>query len=290
MYRCYLFGVLMPETPGKLSLKIKGQNRTVTLLNEGEINLLKLPGLTEISLSLTFPMLSGVRTPDFYLNLLEKAKTGRQTTQFIMTRTSPDGRLLFDTNIKVSVEDYTIEENAENGLDVSVAVKLKQYRSYGTKTITIKTEDAGEASPNIAARDKVTIMEGAMFSERYEKMKGLKIPAAYIGNPYTVQEIETFGGETEARIMELYMWLPTKYLRKQGSSADARTVLVKAERPAESAPHPTTYTVQEGDTLWSIAKQFSGEGDRYMELYAANKEIVTNPNLISAGYVLTIPW
>lgn len=36
------------------------------------------------------------------------AKTQRTTTQFIMTRTTPAGRLLFDTNIKVSVEDYTI--------------------------------------------------------------------------------------------------------------------------------------------------------------------------------------
>ncbi|MCH5192174.1 MAG: LysM peptidoglycan-binding domain-containing protein [Oscillospiraceae bacterium] len=138
-YNCYLFGVLMPETPGKLTLKIKGKNSTLTLLNEGEINILKSPGLTEITLPLTFPMLTGSRPPEYYLGMLEKAKTERQTTQFIMTRTSPAGKLLFDTNIKVSVEDYNIAENAEDGLDVSVEVKLKQYRDYGTKTVTVKT-------------------------------------------------------------------------------------------------------------------------------------------------------
>ncbi|MBQ7385044.1 MAG: LysM peptidoglycan-binding domain-containing protein [Ruminococcus sp.] len=139
-YKCYLFGQLMPETPSKLTVKIKGKNKTLELLNEGEINFLRTPGLTEITLPLTFPMLTGSRRPEYYLNLLEKTKTGRSTTQFIMTRTTPNGRLLFDTNIKVSVEDYTITESATNGLDVSVEVNLKQYRDYGTKTIKVETE------------------------------------------------------------------------------------------------------------------------------------------------------
>lgn len=139
-YKCYLFGQLMPETPSKLTVKIKGKNKTLELLNEGEINFLRTPGLTEITLPLTFPMLTASRRPEYYLNLLEKAKIGRSTTQFIMTRTTPDGRLLFDTNIKVSVEDYTITESATNGLDVSVEVNLKQYRDYGTKTIKVETE------------------------------------------------------------------------------------------------------------------------------------------------------
>lgn len=138
-YKCYLFGELMPQTPAKLSVKISGKNTTVTLLNEGEINFLKYPGLTEITLPLVFPMLTASKRPDYYLTLLERAKTQKTTTQFIMTRTTPAGQLLFDTNIKVSVEDYTIEENATNGLDVSVEVKLKQYRDYSTKTVAIKT-------------------------------------------------------------------------------------------------------------------------------------------------------
>ncbi len=138
-YKCYLFGELMPQTPAKLSVKISGKNTTVTLLNEGEINFLKYPGLTEITLPLVFPMLTASKRPDYYLALLERAKTQRATTQFIMTRTTPAGQLLFDTNIKVSVEDYSIEENAANGLDVNVEVKLKQYRDYSTKTVVLKS-------------------------------------------------------------------------------------------------------------------------------------------------------
>ena len=147
----------MPQTPAKLSVKISGKNTTVTLLNEGEINFLKYPGLTEITLPLVFPMLTASKRPDYYLTLLERAKTQRTTTQFIMTRTTPAGQLLFDTNIKVSVEDYTIEESATNGLDVSVEVKLKQYRDYSTKTVAIKTTVKHNDSKDTAVKKTATV-------------------------------------------------------------------------------------------------------------------------------------
>lgn len=156
-YKCYLFGELMPQTPAKLSVKISGKNTTVTLLNEGEINFLKYPGLTEITLPLVFPMLTASKRPDYYLTLLERAKTQRTTTQFIMTRTTPAGQLLFDTNIKVSVEDYTIEESATNGLDVSVEVKLKQYRDYSTKTVAIKTTVKHNDSKDTTVKKTATV-------------------------------------------------------------------------------------------------------------------------------------
>lgn len=156
-YKCYLFGELMPQTPAKLSVKISGKNTTVTLLSEGEINFLKYPGLTEITLPLVFPMLTASKRPDYYLTLLERAKTQRTTTQFIMTRTTPAGQLLFDTNIKVSVEDYTIEESATNGLDVSVEVKLKQYRDYSTKTVAIKTTVKHNDSKDTTVKKTATV-------------------------------------------------------------------------------------------------------------------------------------
>lgn len=156
-YKCYLFGELMPQTPAKLSVKISGKNTTVTLLNEGEINFLKYPGLTEITLPLVFPTLTASKRPDYYLTLLERAKTQRTTTQFIMTRTTPAGQLLFDTNIKVSVEDYTIEESATNGLDVSVEVKLKQYRDYSTKTVAIKTTVKHNDSKDTTVKKTATV-------------------------------------------------------------------------------------------------------------------------------------
>lgn len=64
-----------------------------------------------------------------------------------------------------------------------------------------------------------------------------------------------------------------------------------AETPREAstgAASAKTYTVQKGDCLWNIAKQFYGSGYDYKKLAAANPSI-KNPNLIYPGQVLTIP-
>lgn len=146
-YSCYLAGAVWP-TPEKLQLKIKGKNKTMVLLNEGEVNFLRAPGLTEITVPFDLPMLTGISTPDYYLGLLEGLKTNRATTQFILVRTSPSGEMLFDTNIKVSVEDYTITEDGKKGLDVAVDVTLKQWRDYGIKKVTVEEPKAESPTPS----------------------------------------------------------------------------------------------------------------------------------------------
>ena len=97
-YHSYLGGVEFP-IPSKLTVKVKNKNKTLVLLNEGEINFLRTPGLTEITVPFVLPMLTGSSTPDYYLGVLENLKLSKEKTQFILARSSPDGRKLFDTNM-----------------------------------------------------------------------------------------------------------------------------------------------------------------------------------------------
>jgi len=51
----------------------------------------------------------------------------------------------------------------------------------------------------------------------------------------------------------------------------------------------TTYTVKAGDTLSKIAKEKLGDANAYMEIFNANKGVLTDPNKIKPGQVLKIP-
>jgi LysM repeat protein len=144
-YDFYLDSMLLPVAPSKLSISIDNKNKTMVLINEGEINVLKKAGLTDISFTAMLPQTkypfavykNGFQKADAFLDKLEQLKTSQKPFQFIVSRTYPNGKLLFDTNIKVSLEDYKIIEDSKNGFDVNVEIKLKQYRDYGTKTVNV---------------------------------------------------------------------------------------------------------------------------------------------------------
>lgn len=142
-YYFYLGNTLLPITPDKLTLKIDNKNKTVDLINNTEINILKNPGLTEIEFKALLP---NVRYPFalyknnfqnalYYLKIIEKLKVNRIPFQFIVSRKLPNNKILFDTNMKVSIEEYKISEDAKEGFDVIVDIKLKQYVEYSTKVL-----------------------------------------------------------------------------------------------------------------------------------------------------------
>ena len=145
-YDVYLKNCLLPVTPEKIQTKINNKNKTVTLINEGEINILKKAGLTDIEFEAEIPQVkhtyavykNGFKEAGYFFDIFERLKTGKKTFQFIVCRKTPVGKKLLNTNMKVSLEDYKILEDAENGFDFKVKFNLKQYRDYGTKTVNIK--------------------------------------------------------------------------------------------------------------------------------------------------------
>lgn len=72
-----------------------------------------------------------------------------------------------------------------------------------------------------------------------------------------------------------------------------------ASGPTNEAPRPgltatpanaaRTHVVRDGDTLGGLAEQYYGDARRYKELFAANRNVLSNPELLPIGATLQIP-
>lgn len=58
---------------------------------------------------------------------------------------------------------------------------------------------------------------------------------------------------------------------------------------AKSAPAEREYVVQSGDHLYKIAQKHLGNGDRYPEIIALNKDQLSNPSQLQVGMKLKLP-
>ena len=79
----------------------------------------------------------------------------------------------------------------------------------------------------------------------------------------------------------------TEIKKVDASYADlSHKILVDAAVPQATE----SYTVVSGDTLGKIAKQFYGNAGDYMKIFNANKDQLSNPDLIKVGQTLKVPF
>jgi len=58
---------------------------------------------------------------------------------------------------------------------------------------------------------------------------------------------------------------------------------------ASTSGEPRTYVVKKGDSLSKIAKQFYGDMKLWKKIFEANRDKISNPDLIRPGQQLVIP-
>lgn len=153
-YIFYLDGILVPITPSSITTKINNKNKVVTLINDGDFNILKEEGLKEFTFDMClpaykYPFARGVLLHiNYYLNMLSFLKNSKKPFRFIVIRGGAVGSSGYNTTILVSLENYEIKEDAGNGRDVVVSVTLKEYKNVNStlfKYVNIGAQAIGAA-------------------------------------------------------------------------------------------------------------------------------------------------
>jgi len=202
----------IPVLPAKLNVSSPGKNERVTVLELGEVLLLRKKGLRILSWESFFPVSKApyttgqVRDPVSIIQAIQKARDKETPVRFLITGTD------LDVNIRMGIDSFEYEERSGELGDLYYTIKLYEWKDTSPKRIVLP--------------------------EKKEE-------------PAKTQE---------------------------------------PERPGTPEQTSKTYTVKPGDCLWNIAKAIYGKGSDYTKIYNANKGVIgSNPNLIYAGQVFTIP-
>ncbi|HEY0501894.1 MAG TPA: LysM peptidoglycan-binding domain-containing protein [Lysobacter sp.] len=82
----------------------------------------------------------------------------------------------------------------------------------------------------------------------------------------------------------------TEQVQKKADFSDVQSTIGSTEQvTSATAGEAQTYTVQKGDTLSHIAKQFYGKAGKWNAIFDANRDQLDDPDRIQPGQVLRIP-
>lgn len=200
-YMMLIGSVIVPVTPEKITTKYSGQNSTVELVDGSVINKLNPPGLVTYSFTLLLPKQTNLpfsnrmRNPndingqtiehkkqDYYLNYFNDVFRNNKVVVFTVWRTDIGGKRDMGsegidisgdgiiTSKAVTIESYSINEEASNGLDMEIDLELQEYVGYGTYT-TKYTENT-ETGTVTAATEKTRETDNKEIPATYTVKSG----------------------------------------------------------------------------------------------------------------------
>lgn len=200
-YSVYLDNILLPVTPSVLKITYKSSNDLVRLIDGGQATFLRKGEAAVIKFDMLLPRCQypfsryefGFKKPEYYLDAITAIRDKKRATRFICTRMSRGGTYLDDTNMRVSLENFTVQEDAERGSDITVSMELKEYKSYAAARVILeKTSEKSSGAATAIVEDNSRETDNAPNATTYTVVRGdslWNIAKKYLGNGAKWKEI-----------------------------------------------------------------------------------------------------
>jgi nucleoid-associated protein YgaU len=119
------------------------------------------------------------------------------------------------------------------------------------------------------------------------------LPSRQQPRTYVVRPGDTLAGIAQSELGDRGRWpeiflLNRAVIRHPDRIFPGQTLVLPPAGPP-TGPIPRLYIVRAGDTLSGIARSQLGNANRWREIFALNREIISNPDRIIPGQVLVLP-
>ncbi len=138
---------------------------------------------------------------------------------------------------------------------------------------------------------------GKSFEEKVKdavtKVSGMGLGVRNLGAKIEGKTV-TLTGDAPSREITVQVMENFDKLVKTDNTLNAMRVDAPKPQPAPAPPPPPKpverfYEVVAGDTLSKISLKYYGNANKYMKIFEANRDILSNPDLIKPGQKLRIP-
>ena len=105
-------------------------------------------------------------------------------------------------------------------------------------------------------------------------------------------KVVTLTGDVPSREVSVQVMENFDKLVKTDNTLNAMRVDAPKPAPAPAPPPKPVERIHEvvaGESLSKIAQKYYGNGNKYMKIFEANRDILSNPDLIKPGQKLRIP-
>lgn len=158
----------IPVLPEKLTVKSPGKNETTTVLELGEVSLLRRRGLRQVSWESHFPAHDAPYvsaweglSPVDYVRDIEDWRDTRESGRLSITGTD------LNINMAVAVEDFSYEERGGEVGDIYYSLTLKEWKDYSAVTVSlpspsraVKSAPKRSGKPAAASSKTHTVVNG----------------------------------------------------------------------------------------------------------------------------------
>ena len=242
-YRVYINKIRFPVVSEKIQIKTEGGNKTYTLINGGEVNVLKSRRLNEISMKLLLPAEQypwayyeggKFKRPAYYIDkLLKLYDKPFELIIYRDTEKTADGKTVanpYNRTYTVTLEDMTMEDDPDEGRDVMVSLTFKTYKDYGTKKVKPKTSSkkTSKIISKVASAAAAVIMKQGRAEKVYKLTKKTTLVAV---------AKKIYGSKDAKAAAKLLYKLNKKAIKKKNPKATTYTKkLVKGTKIALILP------------------------------------------------------